>query len=159
MYELKRCASEHLVEVASLNMEVQRLHAERHPELFKSKVNEEALIQMFSTQLQDENQHIQVATHNQKVIGYIWSELIEREESLLTHSIKRLKIHHISVAEEYRNTGAGRILMEATEDLAGKLSVTEIVLDVWCFNDSAINFFSLQNFKAFNVNMWKSVYE
>lgn len=112
---------------------------------------------MFSHQLADDSHHLYVALHGNKVAGYIWFELIEKQETLLTHPIRRLKLHHISVDDPYRGSGMGGGLIETLKATAKELNVDEIVLDVWCFNEDAIHFFNTQKYEAFNVNMWKHV--
>jgi ribosomal protein S18 acetylase RimI-like enzyme len=152
---VQQCLKEYLGDVVKLNIEVQRIHAEHHPELFKSDVCPLALHQFYEELLQDENQYIQIAINDRCVVGYIWAELVERKESLFTHPVKRLKINHISVSEQYKNSGIGNSLIAAVEKLAQERHVSEIVLDVWQFNESAIKFFETKGFKVFNINMWK----
>lgn len=155
MYAIEECLKEHLDELIELNIEVQRIHAEKHPELFKSDISKVSLAKFYAELLQDEEQHILVALDGQNVVGYIWAEQVCRKESLFTHSFRRMKINHISISEQHKGAGIGSSFIKSIEKIAKQKGMPEIALDVWQFNGNAINFFEKQGFKAFNINMWK----
>jgi N-acetylglutamate synthase-like GNAT family acetyltransferase len=123
--------------LSSLCVDVQRLHAENHPEIFKMPQSDDFAVSFFEEILADSTTRIYIAEEKQRAIGYIFCKLFERPEGPFTCANLR------SVAQ--RN-GVGMALMKQAEELARELGVKKIQLSSWDFNTQAHTFFERHGF-------------
>jgi GNAT superfamily N-acetyltransferase len=86
--------------------------------------------------------------------GYIYAQILRREETALRYAWERLYIHHISVSQAYQRQGIGQALMQAVIRVAKEHSISTIALDVWSFNTKARVFCAAQGFSVYNETMW-----
>jgi GNAT superfamily N-acetyltransferase len=110
-------------------MDVQRLHVEHHPEIFKMPQSDDFAVAFFDEMLADEIIHIFIAEKNGEAFGYILCKLIEREETAFTFAMRYLLVDQISVRPEARGGGVGSALMMKADNLADELGVSMIQLD------------------------------
>lgn len=157
MCAIIKCTSQHLAEIARLNLIVQGMHAQTHPDYFKADVACAAIVEEFETLLADPNQDIFIALNSGRVIGYVWCFYHERAEKILTHASNTIYVNHICVDPEFANQGVGTQLMQAVETLAQARGVKKISLDFWTFNESAARFFAKNGYEPYNIKMWKEV--
>ena len=68
---------------------------------------------------------------------------------------KQFYINHVSVHDEFKSQGIGKILFEEIESIAQKQGITKFALDVWEFNKDAQEIFRKLGFSVYNINMWK----
>ncbi len=76
-----------------LCMDVQRLHAENHPDIFKMPQNDDFALSFFEEVLANPMTKIFIAEENGDAIGYIFCQLIERPETSFAYAW----IHGISI--------------------------------------------------------------
>src|SRR6266545_2726059 len=133
-----------------LCMDVQRLHAENHPDIFKMPQNDDFALSFFEEVLANPMTKIFIAEENGDAIGYIFCQLIERPETSFAYARRFLHIDHISIRPNLQGHGAGTALMNQVEKLAKELSASKIQLDSWDFNTSAHSFFENLGFQKFN---------
>src|SRR5215208_4224918 len=115
--------------LSSLCIDVQSLHAEYYPNIFKPPQSEDFAVSFFSEVLADLNTRIFIAERDGQALGYILCKLIERPENPFTFTTRFLMIDQISVRPSIRRQGIGAALMEQAEILARKLGVQRIQLD------------------------------
>jgi GNAT superfamily N-acetyltransferase len=157
MFTIAKCTEQHIAQVARLNLIVQALHAQTHPEQFKSEVSSSALEQEFSVVLADPNHYIFIALTSSQVIGYAWCFYHERAEKILTQASNTIYINHIGVDPEFAKMGVGTHLMQAVDALAQERCVKKISLDYWTFNEPAAQFSAKNGYDPYNIKMWKEV--
>ena len=143
--------------LSSLCMDVQRLHAESHPDIFKMPQSDDFAITFFDEMLADPSVAIYIAEADAQALGYIFCKLFERPESVFTHPNRFLQIEHISVRRDVQRQGVGRALMDQAEKLALELGVTKTQLDSWDFNAEAHTFFERLGFAKFNFRFWRKL--
>ena len=143
--------------LSSLSVEVQRLHAENHPDIFKMPKSDEYAVTFFDELLADTSIRIYIAEEAGHGIGYIFCKLYERPESPLTFVNRFLQIEHISVQSAVQHRGVGGALMQRVEELARELRVKKIQLSSWVFNTNAHAFFEKQGFIKFEYRFWKKL--
>jgi GNAT superfamily N-acetyltransferase len=141
--------------LSSLSQDVQRLHAEHHPGIFKLPESEDYAVPFFDELLADQAVKIFIAEEEGKAVGYIVCKLVERQENPFIHAMRALLIDQISVRPEVQGKGAGRALMEQAELLARDLQVNRIHLDSWDFNLGAHAFFERMGYQKFDFRFWK----
>ena len=141
--------------LSRLSADVQRLHAEHHPGIFKMPENEDFAISFFEEMLTDPTVHMFLAEENGNAVGCIVCKLIERLESPFTFAARTLLIDQISVRPEARRQGVGAALMHQAELLAKELNLERIHLDSWDFNLDAHAFFERLGYQKFNFRFWR----
>lgn len=153
---MSECSLEQLKEVADLNIVVQSIHAREFPNIFKSNVDKSKIIEDFSEVISDNSQYLFVACdESDSVLGYAWAQYYERGESNLVYGAKVLYLNHICVQPNLVGKGIGSALVEHVESLGKSLGIDMLVLEVWCFNDVANEFFLKEGFEGYSNKMWK----
>ncbi len=143
--------------LSRLSMDVQRLHAENYPDLFKMPPSEDYAISFFEELLADPNVNIFIAEENGAATGYIVCMLVERLENPFRFATRYLHVDQISVRPVEQGKGAGAALIKQAEALARELKVGRIHLDSWDFNTGAHAFFEKMGFEKFNYRFWKDL--
>ena len=143
--------------LSSLCMDVQRLHAEYHSEVFKTPQSADFAADFFDKMLADPAATIYIAEEDSQALGYIFCNLIERPETPFTYPNRFLHIDQISVRPDAQGHGVGTALMKQVEKLARELGVSKIQLDSWDFNTKAHAFFEGLGFEKFNYRFWRDL--
>ncbi len=140
--------------ISTLNYEVQDIHALEYPEIFKPPSAETFSSVEVKEILQKENALMFVAESDGKIIGYIYGEITNFPENSIRYSVDALYIHHIAVTRSHRKRGAGKQLIERMTAYAEEIGPSIVMLDIWSFNEGALDFFKKQGFSVFNYRMW-----
>jgi predicted N-acetyltransferase YhbS len=140
--------------ISALNSEVQRVHADALPALFKPPSREVLSAAHVRELLADPAAFMFIAHCGSEPAGYIYAQIARRAEDSKRHAWDRLFVHHISVNHVYQRHGVGQALMQAVIELAKDRGLSTIVADYWSFNVKARGFFAAQGFTAFNENVW-----
>jgi GNAT superfamily N-acetyltransferase len=141
--------------LSSLCMDVQRLHAQYHPGMFKMPENEDFAVSFFDEMLADPDIRIFIAEEDQeKAVGYMVCKLIERPETPLIFAARYLLIDQISIRPSVQRHGAGAVLLQQAEKLARDLNVQRIQLDSYSFNLKAHLFFEKMGFVKLSHRFW-----
>jgi len=141
--------------LSSLSMDVQRLHAENHPRIFKVPPSEDFAVAFFDEMLADPVVHIFIAEEDGIGAGCILCKLVERLDNPFTFAARILLVDQISVHPEKRRKGIGAALLEQAELLARQVKAERIVLDSWDFNTEAHMFFERMGFRKFIFRFWR----
>jgi ribosomal protein S18 acetylase RimI-like enzyme len=143
--------------LSSLCLDVQRLHAEHHPEIFKMPRTEDFAVSFFDGMLVDPSVRIYIAEEGTQALGSTMCKLFERPESVFAYGNRFLQIEHISVQPDAQRRGVATALMNRVEKHAQELGVSRIQLDSWDFNLGAHAFFEGQGFRKFDYRFRKSL--
>jgi len=141
--------------LSSLCVDVQRLHAQHHPEIFRMPESEAFAVAFFDEILAEPKSRIFIAEEDGHEVGFIFFQLIERPESPFTFARRLLHIDQISVRPAAQRRGVGAALMGQAEAVAKEWNVERIQLDSWGFNTSAHQFFEYLGFQKFNFRFWR----
>ena len=136
-------------------MDVQRLHAEHHPSIFKMPESDDFAASFFKEMLADPTVTIFIAEEAGESVGYILCKLLERPETPFTFAARTLLVDAISVRPAARGQGVGAVLMRQAELLARELDVQRIQLDSWDFNLNAHAFFESVGFQKYTFRFWR----
>ena len=153
--DIRRATSTDSLQLSSLCMDVQSLHAEHYPAIFKMPENSDFAVSFFEELLVDPAISIFIAEENGEAVGCIVCKLVERPEDPFTFAVRYLLINEISVRPAARGQGVGAALMKQAEILAQELGVGRIQLDSWDFNIGAHAFFERQGYQKFNFRFWR----
>ena len=157
MMKIRQAISTDGLVLSKLSMDVQRIHAENHPDIFKMPQTDEYAVDFFESMLSDPLVRIFIAEEDGRELGYILCKLIERAENPFTLAMRYLLVDQISVRPEAQGRGAGKALIGQAEVLAKEWNVFRIQLDSWGFNAKAHAFFEKMGFEKFNHRFWRDI--
>lgn len=78
-----------------------------------------------------------VALIDSQIVGEIRAELKNTPNIPLIKPMATLQVEELVVDDNHRRCGVATVLMQKVEDLAKALSVSQVTLNVWNFNESA----------------------
>jgi len=142
--------------IAELNEEVQNLHAEMHPSIFK-RFDREAAIEAIRTFMADPQCRAYVAKLGDEPVGYVLCFIREAKENAFHYILRSVYIDQICVLKSKQRSGAGQLLLEAVEQLANKLSIHRIELDHWTSNTLAAGYFRKQGYQLIKERLLKQL--
>jgi len=143
--------------LSSLCRDVQSLHAEHHPDIFKVPESEDFARSFFDQVLADSTIRIFIAENEEQALGYVLCKLVERSESPFTYLMRFLMIDQIGVRPAARGQGVGAALIRQAEVFAKELGMQRIQLDSWEFNIRAHAFFERLGFRKFHFRFWREL--
>ena len=127
--------------LSELLITIAQLHHEGRPDIYGAggaKYN----ISDVEKKIADTNEIILVAVdENDTVMGYTMSAIIDVEENGILLPYRKLYIDDVCVDSSARKLGIGRKLMDATKKKAEELNCHIVELNVWAFNESAVEFY------------------
>ena len=138
---IREATRDDLLAIQKLNCEVQALHHEHFPELFKPASEATFPDRELAKLLADPTQIILIAEIDTEAVGYALLIIHTRPESWNRKAARFLQINHIAVTHAVRRNGVGRALVQAAEDQAQRLALNGIALDFWTFNKDAEAFY------------------
>jgi GNAT superfamily N-acetyltransferase len=152
--EIRRATASEAGIVAQLNREVQQLHAEALPHLFKPPSGDVFPPDAFARLVANEDSQILIGWLGDTPVGYAYAEFVRRSENAFRYALDLYYIQQIAVDRAYHKRGYGEQLIGAVVELARARGVGRIELDVWAFNHHARGFFARQGFAVFNERMY-----
>ncbi|MDX1378295.1 MAG: GNAT family N-acetyltransferase [Anaerolineales bacterium] len=127
--------------LSTLCEDVQRLHADAHPEIFKKPQAADFAVSFFEEMLLEDTKYIYIAEENGQALGYVFFKVVERDENPFLFARRYLLIDQISVRPAAQGQGVGKALMQQVEVAARELEIPSIQLGSWDFNIKAHRFF------------------
>lgn len=126
------------------------LHVQGRPDIFQpaGKYTEADIIAMMG----DSEKPIFVADTGNDVAGYIFCQF-KRPHNPVMRDYLNLYIDDLCVDSKYRRAGIGRALFERAKALAAERGAYNIDLNVWAFNQSAIDFYRSLGMKPSRMYM------
>ncbi len=152
--KIRRATHQDAHTLSDLNKDVQKLHADAYPQLFKPVASNPFPPAFFEELLAQPEHVFFIAEEDGDPIGYIYVEIRHSPETSYRFAMETILIHHISIQPEHRHKGYGEKLMEAAMSLAREKNIQLVTLDVWSFNTGAQAFFARQGFSIYNQRMW-----
>ena len=148
-----RLATEKDIEkVNELRRQVNEIHVTGRPDVFKAGFGQE--LQNFAyTLLNGENSDILVVEREGVICGMACVDYVCKPETPYGLSRKFYHVQEIAVDEVFRRQGVAGELFEFMKEDAQKRGLNKIELDVWAFNESAIEFYEAIGFKETRIWM------
>ena len=143
--------------LSTLCMNVQQLHTQNHPDLFKMPQSPDFAVPFFEEMLLDDTKYIYIAEENGQALGYIFFKVVERDENPFLFARRYLLIDQISVRPKAQGQGVGKTLMQQVEVVASELGIPHIELGSWGFNTNAQGFFKKMGYSKRYFEFWKTV--
>lgn len=152
--QIRKATTADAATLSALNADVQRVHAQALPHLFKQPEDSTFALPFMQEALSDPLNHFFIANHQGEDTGYVYARIVTRPENPFMYAWQYIYIEQISVKPAYQKLGGGRRLIAAVSALAREQGIATIALDTWAFNAQAISFFKKQGFVTFNQRMW-----
>jgi ribosomal protein S18 acetylase RimI-like enzyme len=153
-FDIRLATTDDAAAIASLNADVQGLHADALPWRFKQPgpatftAADAAALIMAPT-------HITfLAQRDGAPAGYVVGEIIRHPETARHHAHSMIYVHQISVRPTARRHGIGRGLLDAVKAYGASVGTTTLALDAWAFNEGALAFFQRYGLVPYNVRLW-----
>ena len=140
---IKKATMMDFEEIHSIFEEVHDLHLKNTKKTFK-KVDP-LTKEEFELLLEDKQNFFLIAEEI-KIIGFI-NAFISEKEGRHTKKRKTMHIEQLGVKKTEHNRGIGSKLIEEIKHIAIDNNCDNIILDVWSFNDNAIEFYKKKGFK------------
>ena len=126
--------SEFLVTIA-------QLHHEGRPDIYGAGGAKYDITDV-ETKISNPDELILVAVNEDDIVmGYTMSKIIDVEENGILLGYRKMYIDDVCVDSSARKLGIGRMLMDATKKEAEKCGCHIVELNVWAFNESAVEFY------------------
>lgn len=151
---IRRATPEDAPALSELNADVQALHADALPWLFKVPTPHTFAPDTTTALLARPGNIILLALAGARPAGYTYAEVRRRAETGFTNAYESVYLHHISVRPALRQQGIGSALLSALRSAAAEYGVARLELDVWAFNEPARRFFARHGFVVYNERMW-----
>jgi len=155
--EIRSATPKDSLTLSALCRDVQNLHAERHPRVFKMPQSDDFAVEFFDETLASAEFTAYIAEEDGRPLGYILCRMVDRPENAFTHAARYLFIDQISVRPNAQRKGIGTALLKKAEELARELGLSKLQLDFWDFNLEAHNCFEKFVFEKFNYRFWKTI--
>ncbi|BCL69607.1 N-acetyltransferase [Vibrio nigripulchritudo] len=131
-------------DLEALNKFMYQLHDYHHretPDLFKSpeEVEQEKSISRY---IDDPECFVYVAEDDeQSLVGFVSGHFCELQSSIMK-PVTMGSIDEIFVTPEHRKTGVAQMLFERLETAFKECGVKQMFVEVWHFNEAALNFYN-----------------
>ena len=140
--------------LAGLNKDVQQIHADAYPYLFKQPDNFAEIVADFKTRiLADTDGFVLIIEADQQAVGYIYARVVARPENAYIHEQKLMLVDSISVKPSHQNKGYGQKLMSAVRNEAVARGIRRVLLDTYEFNSNAQQFYAKLGFERVKIQM------
>ncbi len=140
--------------VSALNADVQAIHAAAMPWRFKPPGPKTFPPSEAAILIARPDHHVFIADLDGSPAGYAYAEVIRRSETTFHFAFEMMYLHHISVRAEFRRRGLGEALIAEVRSHGRALGVTLMTAEVYCFNQSARQFFRRQGLSPYTERIW-----
>lgn len=138
---VRKAQKKDAAKIARLLETIAQLHHEGRPDLYGDG-GAKYDITAVEAKIADKNEIILVAVNkNDEVMGYTMSKIFDMQQEGIKLAHRKMYIDDVCVDPDYRKQGVGRILMETTKQKAVDAGCHICDLNVWAFNETAIQFY------------------
>jgi ribosomal protein S18 acetylase RimI-like enzyme len=140
--------------LAELNKDVQQIHADAYPNLFKPPDNTAEIEVDFRTRiLADVDGFVLIIEAEREAVGYIYAKTVTRPENAYVYAQKYMLVDQVSIKPAYQSRGYGQKLMDAVRSEAVAQGLHRVLLDMYAFNSNAQQFYAKIGFERVSVRM------
>ena len=138
--DIRRAEEKDLNGIRKLLFQVNQLHADGRPDLFKSggiKYTDAELREI----LADNSRPVYVFAPGDQVLGYVFCVFEETTETSSLRAVRTLYIDDLCVDETARGQHIGQRLYDRAVRLARESGCARVTLHAWNFNEKAFGFY------------------
>lgn len=150
---IRRAVREDIPRLDELLLQVQRIHAEGRPDIFKLGNTKKYTDAELEAILADDSRPVFVNEKNGKVLGYAFCIYQETRENEQLHSRRMLYLDDLCVDTESRGRHIGSELYRHVVRTAKEAGCDSVTLNVWAVNGSAAEFYERMGMKPLKTTM------
>ena len=143
---------EELGRVNELRKEVNDLHVEGRPDIFKPGFQAELQDYVYEI-WKDPNKELLVAEKDGVICGFAVVNLVNKPETPFMFARTFLDVDEFCVAKEYRRQGVATEMIAFIKDYAREKGFQRLELNMWEFNEGALDFYESVGFKTYRRYM------
>lgn len=140
--------------IAPLVEEVQNLHANLFPSLYKP-FEYQGIKKEMEAILSNELCKVFIAKMENITVGYVMILIKKIPENAFHYSMQIIHIDQIAVAEAYKRVGVGAMLLNKVEEFSKEMKINRIELDHLNNNSIAKTFFYSKGFLPYRSKLMK----
>lgn len=151
---IRRAKASDLPGINKLLYEVQKVHSDARPDLFRAgakKYDDEQLVKIIGS----DSTPVFVLEKNGQVLGYAFCIFRQVADSNTLTAIKTLYVDDLCVDECARGEHVGRRLYDYVIDFARESGCYNVTLNVWADNESAVGFYKAIGMRVQRIGMEK----
>ncbi len=134
--------------IFTLSEEVERVHREQHPELFRPEAAARIDPGFVERSLSDPNVGLLVAALKGVVLGFVRVVATRTPEGHALTPRSFARVDEVAVAVHARRQGIGKLLLAAAEGWARAQQLPAMEVTVWAFNEAASELYEKQGFSV-----------
>ena len=150
--DIRFARKDELEKINVLRRQVNDVHVQGKPEVFKPGFSEELQNYIYSI-WQDPEQEIVVADKDGEICGFSILHHIYKPENPFMYVRDFLDIDEFCVDEHHRREGIAMALVDFIKKYAKEKGFTRIELNMWEFNRDALAFYEAAGFETFRRYM------
>jgi diamine N-acetyltransferase len=143
--------------LAKLFDELNHMHSKALPHIFVKPSKTPQYLAYIRGIIKNKEAILFVAQSGEEMIGFIQASVRQPPDHPVWVKRQYAYINDICIVNEYRRTSVGKKLMEAVEKWAIDSGLSQIELNVWDFNKSAMSFFDSTGYKPLHHIMEKNL--
>lgn len=148
---------EDIERVNELRQMVHNLHAKARPDIFRQEFCDELRQDLYKIPEERQDFDIIVACSDNIICGFVVVQYVDKPQSLYQLARRFYQIHEFGVDVAFRRCGVATALMNFCNNEAKKKHFDRMELDVWAFNDGAIEFYEAVDFLPYRIYMERKV--
>ncbi len=141
MISYREATRDDLRSICVLGQEVNALHHSAWPDVFAPSGDPTRDEALWSEAIGQESATAFVAEAAGEVIGFVNVSFVSRDPSPLLQPVSFARVGSVGVADVHRGRGIGKELMRQAEAWAASRGARHIVLNVWAFNERALDLY------------------
>lgn len=138
--------------INAIRRQVHKVHAEGRPDIFRKKFGKKLADHIFFYH-SGKLSNIIVAKSEDAIVGFAVLEIIQKPRSPYNKARTYLRVAEFGVDKSRRRQRIGRALMEFIKHYAYEKNFDTIELDVWEFNEGALQFYESLGFRTYRRYM------
>lgn len=143
---------EELDQVNELRKQVNDIHVEGKPEIFKAGFNDDLRDHIY-TIWNDPRQEIVVADFEGIICGFAVLNHINKPETPFMYERDYLDVDEFCVGEKYRRQGVATDMIMFIKEYAREKGFKRLELNMWEFNEGALKFYEMVGFHTYRRYM------
>lgn len=137
-----------LEEINAIRRQVHMVHAKGRPDIFRKRFGKKLAAHIYEF-FGGELSKVVVAKKDGVICGFASIEVIYKPRSLYNKARTYLRVIEFGVDKEHKRQGIGGAMMEFIKNYASEKHFDTVELDVWEFNQGALQFYQSQGFKTY----------
>ena len=138
---VRKAQKKDIKRINDLLFQVAKIHANGRPDIFKSDTKKYTDKELISI-IENKNTPVFVAVDEEDTTqGYVFCIINEIKDNILLCDMKSLYIDDLCIDENCRGKHIGALLYEYVVGYAKECGCSQLTLNVWCLNESAMGFY------------------